>query len=99
MTSSSPLAIDVVSDVVCPWCFIGKRLLETAIGLKPEIPVVVRFRPYFLNPWIPREGISRDEYLTRKFGSSERYRAIAERVVHAAAAEGLTYSPDKIKRQ
>jgi len=50
--ASSTLAIDVVSDVVCPWCFIGKRLLETAIALKPEIAVDVRFHPYLLNPWV-----------------------------------------------
>jgi predicted DsbA family dithiol-disulfide isomerase len=59
----------------------------------------VRFRPYFLNPWVPREGISRDEYLTTKFGSPDRYRAIAQRVAQAAAAEGLTYVIDGIKRQ
>jgi len=93
------LPIEMVSDVVCPWCFIGKRRLEKAIALKPEIPVQVRFHPYFLNPWIPREGISREEYLTTKFGSPERYRGIAQRVAEAAATEGLTYAIDKIKRQ
>ena len=93
------LPIEMVSDVVCPWCFIGKRRLEKAIALKPDIPVEVRFRPYFLNPWVPRAGISREEYLTTKFGSPERYRAIAERVARAAAAEGLTYNLDNIKRQ
>jgi predicted DsbA family dithiol-disulfide isomerase len=93
------LPIDMVSDVVCPWCFIGKRRLEKAIALKPEIPVELRFRPYFLNPWVPREGIGRNEYLTTKFGSPERYRGIAQRVAEAAAAEGLTYAIDGIKRQ
>jgi len=93
------LPIDMVSDVVCPWCFIGKRRLEKAIALTPDIPVAVRFRPYFLNPWVPREGISRDEYLTTKFGSPERYRGIAQRVAQAAAAEGLTYVIEGIKRQ
>ena len=97
MTSALP--IDMVSDVVCPWCFIGKRRLEKAIALKPEIAVEVRFRPYFLNPWVPREGISREQYLTTKFGSPERYRGIAQRVVAAAAAEGLSYAIDGIKRQ
>ena len=61
---ATELPIDVVSDVVCPWCFIGKRRLEKAIALKPEISVTVRYRPYFLNPWVPRAGISRTEYLT-----------------------------------
>jgi len=93
------LPIDMISDVVCPWCFIGKRRLEKAIALRPDIPVEVRFRPYFLNPWVPREGISREEYLTTKFGSPERYRAIAQRVAQAAAAEGLTYAIDGITRQ
>ena len=96
---ASVLPIDMVSDVVCPWCFIGKRRLEKAIALRPDIAVEVRFRPYFLNPWVPREGMSRKEYLTTKFGSPERYRAIAERVARAAAAEGLTYNLDNIKRQ
>jgi predicted DsbA family dithiol-disulfide isomerase len=93
------LPIDMVSDVVCPWCFIGKRRLEKAIALKPDIAVEVRFRPFFLNPWVPREGMSREEYLTTKFGSPERYRAIAQRVADAAAAEGLRYVLDGIKRQ
>jgi predicted DsbA family dithiol-disulfide isomerase len=95
---SATLAIDVISDVVCPWCYIGKRFLEQAIALKPEIPVEVRFRPYFLNPWVPREGISREEYLITKFGSVERYNN-NNRVVEAAAAAGLDYQRDRIKRQ
>jgi predicted DsbA family dithiol-disulfide isomerase len=93
------LVIDVVSDVVCPWCFIGKRRLEKAVALVPEISVAVRFRPYFLNDWIPRDGISREDYLTTKFGSVERYKEIAQRVVAAAAQDGLVYNPDKISRQ
>jgi predicted DsbA family dithiol-disulfide isomerase len=93
------LPIDMVSDVVCPWCFIGKRRLEKAIALRPEIPVEVHFRPYFLNPWVPREGMTREQYLTTKFGSPERYRAIAQRVAGAAEAEGLSYASDKIVRQ
>jgi predicted DsbA family dithiol-disulfide isomerase len=93
------LPIDMVSDVVCPWCFIGKRRLEQALALRPDVPVKVRFRPYFLNPWVPREGMAREEYLTAKFGSPDRYRAIAQRVASAAAAEGLTYALDRIVRQ
>jgi predicted DsbA family dithiol-disulfide isomerase len=95
----TPVRIDVVSDVVCPWCFIGKRRLEQAIALKPDIPVEVHWHPYYLNDWIPLEGISRNEYLTTKFGSPERYKDIAQRVAQAAAAEGLTYAIDKINRQ
>jgi predicted DsbA family dithiol-disulfide isomerase len=96
---ASELQIDVVSDVVCPWCFIGKRRLEKAIALKREISVRVRYRPYFLNPWVPRAGISRAEYLTSKFGSVDRYMANAQRIVAAARQEGLTYNLDAIARQ
>ena len=97
--NTPPVRIDVVSDVVCPWCFIGKRRLEKALALNPDIPVEVHWRPYFLNDWIPREGISREEYLTTKFGSPERYKEIAQRVAQAAASEGLTYAIDDISRQ
>jgi predicted DsbA family dithiol-disulfide isomerase len=97
--SNAPLTVDVVSDVVCPWCYIGKRRLEQAIALTPDVPVTVRFRPYFLNPWVPREGMSRADYLTTKFGSVDRYKDIAKRVAAAAAADGLVYALDKIARQ
>jgi predicted DsbA family dithiol-disulfide isomerase len=96
---SKPVRIDIVSDVVCPWCFIGKKRLENAVAMKPDVPVELHWRPYFLNDWIPREGISREEYLTTKFGSVERYKGIAQRVAAAAQAEGLTYAMDKISRQ
>src|SRR5208282_3606641 len=91
--------IEVISDVVCPWCYIGKRRLEMALALCPDVDVAVNWRPYFLNPWIPREGIDRQTYLETKFGSPERYAVIAERISTAAAMEGLVYNPDKIGRQ
>lgn len=97
--TTSPLTIDFFSDVVCPWCFIGKRRLEKAIALRPDMPVEVRYRPYFLNPWVPREGMSRVDYLTTKFGSPERYEKIALRVAQAAANEGLTYNIGALARQ
>jgi predicted DsbA family dithiol-disulfide isomerase len=97
--TAKPVRIDVVSDVVCPWCFIGKRRLEKALALTPEIPVDVYYHPYFLNDWIPREGITRTDYLIKKFGSVDAYRGNATRVAEAAAQEGLTYAIDKIARQ
>jgi len=100
MTESiEPVRVDVVSDVVCPWCFIGKKRLEQAIALNPDIPVEVHYHPYFLNDWIPSAGISREEYLTTKFGSPERYKEIAQRVAAAAAQDGLVYAIDKLSRQ
>jgi len=99
MSQQSPVRIDVVSDVVCPWCFIGKHRLEKALALRPDIPVEVHWHPYFLNDWIPPEGMSREQYLTTKFGSPERYHGIAQRVGAAAASEGLVYASEKMTRQ
>ncbi len=97
--ASASVHVEVVSDVVCPWCYIGKRRLESAIALVPDVAVEVNWRPYFLNDWIPRDGIDRQTYLETKFGSVERYAVIAERIAAAAAMEGLAYNPDKISRQ
>ena len=103
MSAASPqsktVRIDVVSDVVCPWCFIGKRRLENALKLKPDIPVEIHWRPYFLNDWIPREGMSREQYLTTKFGSVERYQGIAQRVGMAAKQDGLVYDAARLSNQ
>ena len=99
MSALKPLQIDIVSDVVCPWCYIGKRRIENALALVPDVPVEVHWRPFFLNPWVPRDGISREDYLTTKFGSVEAYKGIAQRVVAAAGEEGLIYRPDLVKRQ
>jgi len=100
-SSAAPTAlqIEVISDVVCPWCYIGKHRLEAAIALKPDIQASINWRPYILNPWIARQGIDRQTYLKTKFGSAKRYSVIAERVGTAAAIEGLRYAPDKISRQ
>jgi predicted DsbA family dithiol-disulfide isomerase len=99
MGSLKPLTIDIVSDVVCPWCYIGKRRIENALALVPDVPVELRWRPFFLNPWVPRQGISREDYLTTKFGSVDAYNGIAGRVVAAANDEGLIYRPNLVKRQ
>src|SRR5579859_6644913 len=99
MDALKPLTIDIVSDVVCPWCYIGKKRIEDALALASDVPVEVNWRPFFLNSWVPREGISRDEYLTAKFGSVDAYKGIAGRVVAAANEEGLTYRPELVKLQ
>ncbi len=74
------LSVDVISDVICPWCFIGKRRLEKAIAEQGE-PVKVRWLPFQLNPTMPKEGISRREYRIKKFGSWERSLELDGRVV------------------
>jgi predicted DsbA family dithiol-disulfide isomerase len=97
-----PLTIDVVSDVVCPWCFVGKRKLATALGLyareRPEAPSpVVTWRPFQLNPQMPREGIARSEYVQRKFGRSGS--DVYARVSQAGKTVGIDFAFDRIVRQ
>ena len=96
------LTIDVVSDVVCPWCYIGKRKLEAALA-SPEAaqwaPVQVRWHPFQLNPDLPAEGVSRKAYLEEKFGGPERAAAIYERVRAAGRSVGLALNIDGITRQ
>jgi predicted DsbA family dithiol-disulfide isomerase len=100
VTKTKPkLTVDVVSDVVCPWCFIGKRRLEKAIALRPDLDAEVRWHPFFLNPWVPREGIGRETYLKTKFGSVERYAEISKRITAAGAEEQIPFALDKITRQ
>jgi predicted DsbA family dithiol-disulfide isomerase len=93
------LGIDIVSDVICPWCFIGKRRFEKALRLLPEeIQIDVRWRPFELNPDMPSEGISRELYRTRKFGSWERSRALDAQVAEHGAGEGIRFAFDRMER-
>ena len=91
------LSVDVISDVICPWCFIGKRRLEKAIAAFDET-VKVRWLPLQLNPQMPKEGISRREYRTKKFGSWERSKALDAQVAAAGEAEGIHFAFDRIER-
>jgi predicted DsbA family dithiol-disulfide isomerase len=97
------LTVDVVSDVVCPWCFIGKRRLEAALSrlreAEPDLPVEVRWHPFQLNPDLPREGIDRRQYLEAKFGGRERAAQIYARVSAAGETVGIPFAFDAIARQ
>lgn len=93
------ITIDVVSDVVCPWCYIGKSRLEKALAQLTDVDVSVHWRPFFLNPWVLREGMPRKDYLEAKFGSVEAYAGMAARVAAAAAEEGLQYNYTALSRQ
>jgi predicted DsbA family dithiol-disulfide isomerase len=91
------IEIDVISDVICPWCFLGKRRLEKAIGMLRDIRVAVTWRPFFLDPTIPREGMSRKAYLESKFGPGQ-LKTIHEPLIAAGKADGVPYEMDKITR-
>jgi predicted DsbA family dithiol-disulfide isomerase len=92
----APLTIDVVSDVVCPWCYIGKRNLEAALTALPDVEVEIRWRPYQLDPTIPQEGTARRAYLERKFGS--RVDEIYTRVTAAGREAGIDFAFQRIER-
>ena len=96
------LTIDIVSDVVCPWCYIGKRKLEAALAL-PEAadlpPVQIRWHPFQLNPDLPEAGMPRKQYLEEKFGGPARAAEIYARVHAAGAAVGLDLKFDAIPQQ
>lgn len=91
------ISIDVISDVICPWCFLGKRRLDKAIALLADIKVEVNWRPFFLDPTIPAEGMSRRTYLENKFGT-ERLKTIHDPLIAAGKADGVPYAFDKITR-
>ena len=102
-TNTAPLNIDIVSDVVCPWCYIGKRHVEQAISqwqaAHPEAPVNVRWHPFQLNPDQPPEGTDRRDYIEAKFGGPQRAKEVYERVAAAGRNAGLNLNFDGIKRQ
>ncbi len=92
------LKIDIVSDVVCPWCYIGKRRLEKAIEqVADRIDISVEYHPFELNPDMPAEGRNQRDYLIKKFGSETKYEQITGHVTTTAAQEGLVFDFGKQK--
>ena len=96
--SEAAISVDIISDVMCPWCYIGKRRFEKALEMKPDVSVDVRWRPFQLDETIPRDGIDRQEYLTKKFGGSERAKQIYQAVSEAGDMEDIPFAFDKIER-
>jgi predicted DsbA family dithiol-disulfide isomerase len=95
------LKIDIYSDVVCPWCYVGKRRLERALGQLESDRAVTRqiiWRPFQLNPTMPKEGMDRTVYLEAKFGSLVAFRQVEAHVLEAGAEEGIGFAFDKITR-
>jgi predicted DsbA family dithiol-disulfide isomerase len=93
------LTIDVISDVICPWCYIGKRRLEKAIAaFNGQHDFRVRWHPFQLNPLMPKEGISRREYRIKKFGSWERSMQLDANIVAVGKGEGIHFDFDRMER-
>lgn len=92
------MQIDFISDTVCPWCFIGKRRLARAIAMRPAISFDVRYRPYRLDPSLPKNGMDRDAYMTAKFGKSGGVEEAQKVIAAEGAKEGIEFDFAAIRR-
>ncbi|MDE2167172.1 MAG: DsbA family oxidoreductase [Alphaproteobacteria bacterium] len=92
------MRIDIVADVICPWCFIGKRRLETALAQRPNIAPDITWRPFQLNPDMPVEGMPREAYLAAKFGGQAHAKRINQAAIEAGASVGIPFAFEKIER-
>src|SRR5262245_26803731 len=96
---TSPLTIDVASDVICPWCYIGKKRLEKALALLDgEVRPEIRWLPFQLNPDMPAGGMARADYRKAKFGSIERGRELDARVAAEGRGEGIEFAFERMQR-
>lgn len=93
-----PLTVDVYSDTVCPWCWLGKRRFEAALRSRPDLAVQVRWRPFELNPDLPAAGADRRDYMLRKFGDPDRFKGAQQQLVELGRAMGIDYRFDAITR-
>jgi predicted DsbA family dithiol-disulfide isomerase len=92
------MQIDVVSDTVCPWCFIGKRRLERALAMRPDVTYDIRWRAYRLDPTIPDGGVDRKQYMQAKFGSDPNRHAMQKALQQAGESENIAFAFDRIAR-
>jgi predicted DsbA family dithiol-disulfide isomerase len=90
--------IDIVSDVICPWCFIGKRRLEKALARRPDVTPALAWRPFQLNPDMPPGGMARQDYLAAKFGGAQHAGRIYDTIAEAGASVGIAFAFERIRR-
>ncbi|MHA1114136.1 MAG: DsbA family oxidoreductase [Alphaproteobacteria bacterium] len=92
------MRIDIVSDVVCPWCYVGKRRLERALVTRPPVELEIGWRPFALNPDIPAEGVDRIAYTSAKFGGPEKAAQLYAQIAEVGVGENLYFAFDRIER-
>jgi predicted DsbA family dithiol-disulfide isomerase len=90
--------VDIVSDTICPWCYIGKRRFERALDLSGRNDIAISWRPFQLNPDMPPEGMTRDDYVRAKFGGGDRPRQIYQAIAESGREAGIEFQFSKIKR-
>lgn len=94
----TPIRLDIFSDPVCPWCYVGKANLDRALRQHPDHPFAIQWHPFQLNPDMPAEGVAKRAYLEQKFGGKARVDAIHERLREVARNAGVDMDPDKPQR-
>lgn len=92
------MRLDIFADVICPWCWIGKRRLERALRMRPQEALQIRWRAFQLNPGMPVAGMDRKEYLSAKFGGDGQATRIYDVIRAAGESEGLEFNFDRIQR-
>ncbi|MBI1619439.1 DsbA family oxidoreductase [Aquamicrobium zhengzhouense] len=97
MLERTELVIDVISDVVCPWCFIGMKRLEQAISLIDDVQIKPRWRPFQLDPDVPAKGLPRAKYMLDKFGSEERITAMHAQIAQLGELDGIRFNFEDIQ--
>ena len=99
METENPFLLEVVSDTICPWCYVGKRRLETALAaIGGDIAFELRWRPFELNPDMPRDGLDRKSYRSAKFGSWEKSLELDAQVKAAGASDGLDFHHERMEK-
>jgi predicted DsbA family dithiol-disulfide isomerase len=93
---TAPIEVDFVADLACPWCFLGLVRLDRARAMRPDWPVRVRWRPFFLNPHLPPEGMDRATYVRRKFGGNAK--EVYQRIEESGRADGVAFTFDRMPR-
>lgn len=92
------MKIDIISDVICPWCFIGKRRLARTLTMRPQPDLAINWRPFQLNPDMPPQGVDRQDYLAAKFGGANRADRMYDRIRAAGQEEGIEFRFERIRR-
>ena len=92
------MKIEIISDTICPWCFIGKRRFERALAERAEVKPAIEWRPFQLNPDMPAEGVDRKAYMREKFGNDERAGEIYQAIRSAGEGENIPFAFDSISR-
>jgi predicted DsbA family dithiol-disulfide isomerase len=96
--TTAPIRLDIFSDPVCPWCYVGKANLDRALAQHPDHPFAIQWHPFQLNPDMPAEGVAKRAYLEAKFGGKARVDAVHERLREVARGAGVDLDPDKPQR-